>query len=260
MGVLNVTPDSFADGKGTFTLRSVLLKARKIIETGADLIDVGGESTRPYAVPVPEEEELKRVIPVLTQLKKISSIPISIDTRKPKVAEAALQMGVSLLNDITGLSDPDMRKIAKNFGVDVCVMHMQGTPDTMQNNPNYPEGVVPHLLHFFEDRLNTLVKSGIKTSKIIIDPGIGFGKSVADNIDILNQLHLFKRFGCRLLIGLSRKSFLSKILNKPPRDLLPATLAMNTMALLAGADIIRVHDVAEHRDIAHLIAAVKERK
>jgi len=257
MGIINVTPDSFFDGNGSCSLEKALAQAKKLIAEGADLLDIGGESSRPGALPVSEEEELARIIPVIKELKKITPLPLSIDTRKPRVAVKALESGASIINDITGLIDPAMREAARAFSAEVCIMHMQNDPLTMQNNPCYDEGIIPSLLQWFEEQIKMAVKEGIAEHRIILDPGIGFGKSVQDNLDILNNLTLFKRFGLRLLVGLSRKSFMGNILKKSPRDLLPATLAMNTMALLAGADIIRVHDVAEHRDIAHLISSLK---
>ncbi len=270
MGILNATPDSFYDGIKDFSLKTVLQRAEKLISEGADIIDVGGESTRPGATPVPEDEEIRRVIPVVRELRKMTDISLSIDTRKPDVARRALEEGVSLINDVSGMENPQMRRTALHHKADVCVMHMQKTPADMQKNPEYPEGVVPHLKAWFTERIDLLVKEGIPQEKILIDPGIGFGKTVEHNLTILNHISLWKSFGVRVLIGLSRKSFMGKLLvpdlenfqgrvpGKETKDLLPATLAMNTMALFAGADVIRVHDVSEHKDIILMLSHLRK--
>lgn len=258
MGILNATPDSFYDGIKDFSFEALLQKAEKLISEGPDLIDVGGESTRPGATPVSEEEEIRRVIPLIKKLKKMTSIPLSIDTRKPEVAKRALEEGASLINDISGMENPQMRKIALQYKAEVCIMHMQKTPADMQKNPEYPEGIILHLKTWLEERLTLLQNEGFKKEKILIDPGIGFGKTVEHNLEILRHMDLWKSFGVRILLGLSRKSFMGKLLGKGTKDLLPATLAMNTMALLAGADMIRVHDVPEHKDVILLLSHIKE--
>ena len=200
-------------------------------------------------------EEIARVVPILESLKNKLSIPISIDTAKPAVARAAIHAGASLLNDITGFDQPEMAAIAREYDVHICVMHMQGTPQTMQQNPHYPSGIIPHLLQWFEKKIDILTRSGISPKRIILDPGIGFGKTVADNLEIIHNLPKLKRLGFPVLLGVSRKSFLSKILNKPPAELLPATIAMNVLAILSQVDIIRVHDVKEHRGTIDLMQA-----
>lgn len=255
MGILNITPDSFYDGSDK-TFDEQVQKGIRLIEEGADILDIGGESSRPGAKEVSIEEELRRVLPVIQELRKTSAISISIDTKKPMVAKKALQAGATLINDITGFENEEMRIIAKDFGAEVCVMHMQGSPETMQNRPFYPEGIVAHLRQFFERRVDLLMKLGIPKEKIILDPGIGFGKSVVDNLEILKNISFWRLPGFRVLIGLSRKSFMMKILNKNAKGLLPATLAMNTMALLFGADIIRVHDVIEHKDVVRMMSSM----
>lgn len=253
MGVLNATPDSFFDQGSFFSLENGIAQGKKLWEEGADIIDIGGASFRPFAPHVEEEEELRRVIPLIEALRIALPIPLSIDTDKPAVAREAVRRGVSLINNIGGFTDREMIEVAKNCSADLCVMHMQGTPQTMQINPSYPRGVVEEILDFFEKRIDILTGAGIRPERIILDPGIGFGKTVEHTLLIFKELKKFKKFGLRLLIGASRKSFMTKLLGKPPKDLLPATLAIHTMSLLAGVDIIRVHDMREHRDIVNLL-------
>lgn len=253
MGILNATPDSFYDGNRYFSFESAIAHGIELYEQGADILDIGGESSRPGAPQVPAEEELRRVIPVIKYLSKHIPIPISIDTVKPEVARAAIEAGASFINDISGFSNPEMCNAAKKTDADICVMHMQGVPATMQNNPLYPEGIIAHLLQFFQERIKSLLQKGIKKEKIILDPGIGFGKTVADNFQIIQNLHLLKSIGYPVLVGFSRKSFMMKTLNKTRDQLLPATIAMNTVALMASVDYIRVHDVGPHRDVIDLM-------
>lgn len=257
MGILNATPDSFYDGGKYNSVEAAIAQGNKLISEGADLLDIGGESTRPGAEPVPLQEELARVIPVIEALAKTSPIPISIDTKKPEVAAAALKAGAALINDVTGLTDPRMRKLAADTGVQVCVMHMRGTPQDMQNSPDYPEGIIPHLCSWFEKQIRLLKNDGIQPQQLILDPGIGFGKTVAHNHEILHNLPRLKAIGFPLLIGVSRKSLIVKTLNKPPESLLGATIALNTWAILHGVDYIRVHDVQEHRDAVDLLHRAK---
>ena len=209
MGILNVTPDSFFDEGKYFEIKKAVQHATKLIKEGADIIDVGGESTRPFSTSISEKEEIKRVIPVIKELKKLN-IPISIDTKKPFVAKLALENGATFINDVTGFQDINMIKIAKEFNSDICVMHMQNTPKTMQKKPFYKDGIINELLKFFEKRVNLLLKMGISQSKIILDPGIGFGKTISDNLEIINNIPIFKRLGYKLLFGISRKSFMGK--------------------------------------------------
>lgn len=256
MGILNVTPDSCYDQGQWFEHPAAIERGIQIVKEGADWIDIGGESTRPGAAPVPEDEELRRVVPVIKALKKEVSIPLSIDTIKAKVAEEALNAGASLVNDVSGFRDPAMRSLAAASNVPICVMHMLETPRTMQNNPHYPEGIIPFLLNWFTQQVDLLLKAGVREKNILLDPGIGFGKTVADNVQIVQNLQKIKALGFPVLIGLSRKSFLGKILNKGYPDLLPATLSVTTLALLDHVDILRVHDVKEHRDIIDLISFI----
>jgi len=258
MGILNVTPNSFSDGGNFFEFSDAIDHAMKMEAEGADMIDVGGESTRPGAEPVPEELELERVIQVIRALKECLKVPLSIDTMKPAVAIAAIEGGASFINDVTGFRNPAMIEIAASHKVDVCCMHMLGEPRTMQNNPHYEEGIITHLLRWIDERTNKLLEGGIDEKHIIFDPGIGFGKTIADNLEILHNLPRLRSMGFPLLIGASRKSFLTRILNKPPLELGPATIAVHTAAILGGADYIRAHDVADHCDMVKVISSLME--
>lgn len=240
-GILNLTSDSCYDYYPS--MDGAIKRALQMEAEGADFIDVGGESTRPGAKEVPEEEELKRVIPVIKELKKCLKIPISIDTYKPKVAKAALDAGACFVNDISGLCNPEMIKIVSDYKVKACIMHMQGTPRTMQINPQYPKGIVPELLEWFQRKIDIL-----PFDHIVLDPGIGFGKTPEQNVEILRSLPAFKALGFPLFLGLSRKSFMMHYIKKPREKLLPATLAVASFAALQKVDILRVHDVGSHRD------------
>jgi dihydropteroate synthase len=220
--------------------------------SGADFIDIGGESTRPGANPISLEDELQRVIPVIKKLKNVLKIPLSIDTMKPEVAAAAIEAGVTFINDVSGFISPDMRALAASFDVHVCAVHR--APLLPKNHAMPQERVVQSILRWFEEIVTELIQSGVKEKFIILDPGIGFGgKTVADNLEILQNLSQLKAFGFPLLLGISRKSFMGRILDLPPSELLPATLAMNSLAIEAGVDYIRVHDVKEHKEAAILI-------
>lgn len=256
MGILNVTPDSFSDGGKFFFIKEAVEHAKEMIEEGADIIDIGGESTRPGAQEVDEDTEKNRVIPVIEEIRKFSEIPISIDTYKSSVAQEALKAGADIINDISGLRfDPNMVKVAREFRAPVVVMHIKGTPKDMQKNPQY-EDLLRELLEYFEERINTLKKEEIK--QIIIDPGIGFGKRYEDNLKIINNLSEFKIFRCPVLVGTSRKSFIGLSLGeRPPEERLYGTLAANVVALMNGASIIRVHDVKPHKDMIKVLKAIK---
>jgi dihydropteroate synthase len=206
---------------------------------------------------VPEEEELRRVIPLIRQLCAKVEVPLSIDTMKWRIAAAAVEAGATFINDVTGFSDPRMCEVAASASVDVCVMHMQGSPKTMQQAPHYSEGITQYLLRWFEDRIATLLHYGIAPARIYLDPGIGFGKTVAHNLEIIQNLPQLKSLGFPLLLGLSRKSFMGKVTSrlKSYDELLPETLAMNTLACVAQVEILRVHDVVEHRAVIDLMDA-----
>ncbi len=259
MGILNVTPDSFFDGGKFFHLESALEHARRLIREGADIIDIGGESSRPGAEPVPEEEELRRVIPIIRALRQETSVPISIDTYKASVAEAALEAGANIVNDISALRfDSRMVKVVARAGVPVVLMHMQGEPRTMQQNPVYTD-VVREIKEFFAERIAFTRAHGIE--KILIDPGIGFGKTVEHNLEILRRLGEFRELGYPILIGVSRKSFIGRLCGTdedplPPSERLEGTIASNVIAVLNGAQIVRVHDVAAHKRALAIVDAI----
>lgn len=255
VGILNVTPDSFYAGSRRADSAAAIKRGLQLVAEGADILDIGGESTRPQAKAVSEEEELARVIPVIKELSQQISIPISIDTMKPRVAAEAIAAGAGIINDVTGFGDPAMRKIAVESGAEIWVMHMQGIPRTMQNNPHYENGVVTDLVNWFSERIDLLLKDGLNRERIVLDPGIGFGKTVADNVEIIHNLTRFRLLGFPVLLGISRKSFMSKLLNKPPEELLAATIAMNVQ-VIPHVDYIRVHDVKEHRDVIDLLAQI----
>ena len=245
MGILNVTPDSFSDGGKFIHLGKALSQAQYMENNGADIIDIGGESTRPGAVPVSIEEEINRTIPVIEEIRKYSNIAISIDTYKSEVAEKALLAGADFINDISGLTfDSKMIEIVKKFDVPVVLMHIKGTPRNMQTNPTYID-VIKELLEFFSFQIQKALDIGIKKEQIIIDPGIGFGKQLNDNFILIQRLKEFSELGFPILIGPSRKSFIGLTLDVPSEDRLEGTLASVSASILNGASIVRVHDVKE---------------
>ncbi len=252
MGILNVTPDSFSDGGRFFTSQSAVDQGKRLEDAGADILDIGGESTRPYSQPATPEEELARVVPVLERLQDSLSIPISIDTIKASVASAAIELGASILNDISGLElDPDMVAVATRTGVGVCAMHMQGTPQTMQDNPTYDD-VVKEILTYLVQRRDFLLRSGISASKICLDPGIGFGKTHQHNIDLVKNAYRFHATECPILVGHSRKGFIGKLLGNSEMPRAFGTVGVSFSLLMQGIQILRVHDVAEHRQAIDL--------
>lgn len=255
MAVLNITPDSFSDGGKYINTESAVKRAKEMIDEGADIIDIGGESTRPGAQSVDEEEELRRVIPVISRIREFSDIPISVDTYKSKVARDAIMSGADIVNDISGLKfDDKMISVVKEFDVPVVVMHIKGTPKDMQKNPQYSD-LMREILEYFEERMKTLRESGIE--KVIIDPGIGFGKRYEDNLKILNNLNEFTVFGLPVLVGSSRKSFIGTALSgRDVSDRLYGSLAASAIALLNGASVLRVHDVKPHKDLIKVIRAI----
>jgi len=254
MGVLNITPDSFSDGGLFVDLDKAVKHAKQMLKDGADIIDIGGESTRPGSEPITEEEELQRVNPVVRELIKKVNVPISIDTYKPKVAEKCLESGAHLVNDITGLGNKEMIKLAAKYKVPVVLMHMKGMPKDMQENPVYND-VVKEIKDFLSGRINEAKKAGIKD--IIIDPGIGFGKTTEHNLQILKRLNEFKDLGCPVLVGPSRKSFIGSITGLPVNERLEGTLASVAIAVMNGANIVRVHDVKECKRAVQIADAVK---
>jgi dihydropteroate synthase len=255
MGVLNVTPDSFSDGGLFLQPDEAVARAKQMAEQGADIIDVGGESSRPGSEPVPEEEELKRVEPVIRRLVKEIQIPISIDTYRACVADECLKLGVHMVNDITGLRSKEMIGVVAAYEVPVTVMHMKGMPKTMQQNPVYSD-VVQEVKEFLADRIEAARVAGIHD--IIVDPGIGFGKTVEHNLEILKKLREFKELNCPILVGPSRKAFIGRITGLPATERLEGTLAAISIAIVNGADIVRVHDVRECRRAAQTAYAIRQ--
>jgi len=248
MGILNVTPDSFSDGGKYFNIEEAVRRGLKLAEDGADFIDIGGESTRPGSEPVPIEEEIRRVIPVIKELSKKIDIPICIDTYKSETAEAALQTGAVIVNDISAMTyDVKMASAAAKYKASVVLMHMKGSPKTMQANPAY-ENVTQEVKQFLVERLSAAKNAGI--DQVIVDPGIGFGKKFEHNIQLLRELKSFTSLGCPLLVGPSRKAFLGAILNLPANERIEGTAAVVTSAILNGTNIIRVHDVKEMKRVA----------
>jgi len=256
MGILNVTPDSFSDGGLYASVESAVEHAERMVSEGADIIDVGGESTRPGAESVPAEDEIRRILPVIEKLTKITKIPISIDTYKSSVARRALEAGACIINDISALrGDPDMAYVAAEAGVSVALMHMKGTPKDMQVNPHYDDPI-NEITSFFRERIQAAVDAGISPDQIIIDPGIGFGKTAEHNLEIIRRLREFKSLGKPILIGTSRKSFIGKVLDLPVDDRLEGTAATVAVSICNGADIVRVHDVKEMLRVARMTDAI----
>ncbi len=244
MGVLNITPDSFSDGGLYATPEAAVARGLQLIADGADILDVGGESTRPGSDPVSADEEMHRVLPVITELRKRSDTLMSIDTTKAEVARAALDAGADIINDISaGRFDQAMLDLAAERKAPIILMHMQGNPKTMQKNPYYAD-LLPEILTFFEQRIAAAVSRGIPRDRIIIDPGIGFGKRQEDNLSLLKNLQVLDTLGLPILIGISRKSFIGRILGDPPDQRLEGTIASALISVLHGAHILRVHDVA----------------
>ncbi len=264
MGILNITPDSFYDGGKYSDIENALNRARKMIDDGADIIDVGGESTRPNSSCVSADEEIRRVIPLIKELSKETQIPISIDTYKADVADKAIQAGAQIINDISGLqADLKMASVAASHNTPIIIMHIKGRPHDFQGDPVYAE-LIPEIISFLESRIEYSIKSGIAHNKIIIDPGIGFGKGVNHNIEILRQLDKFKCLNLPIMIGTSRKSFIDKILepsdginNKENNSGLIGTLVTLIVAVSNGANVVRVHDVKEAVQVIKMYRSIE---
>jgi dihydropteroate synthase len=257
MGILNVTPDSFYDG-GRYSDRSrAREQALRMAEEGADILDIGGESTRPGAEMVSPEEEIQRVVPLIESLAGKISIPISIDTYKAKVARASLAAGAQMVNDISGLTfDPELVSVAAESGVPVVLMHTLGRPQVMQENPVYRD-LIREIKEFLAGAIQKAERGGVRPENIIVDPGIGFGKTVEHNLEIIKRLADFQDLGKPVMIGPSRKSFLGRILDEPAGERLEGTLAAVAIAAWNGAEIIRVHDVRETRKVVRIVTAIK---
>ncbi|MGB9662194.1 MAG: dihydropteroate synthase [Moorellaceae bacterium] len=260
MGILNVTPDSFSDGGLYFEVERAVRRAREMVAAGADIIDIGGESTRPGADPLPLEEELRRVIPVVDRLVREVRVPLSVDTYKAEVARQALEHGATMINDISGLrADPEMVRVVARFGCPVVVMHIKGTPKNMQDNPTY-EDVIAEVKEYLRQGVDLAAAAGLEREKVIVDPGIGFGKTLEHNLKILQCLDEFKTLGQPLLVGTSRKSFIGKLLGLPVNERLWGTAATVALSIVKGADIVRVHDVREMKQVAEVTDAVVRRQ
>ncbi|MDE2088642.1 MAG: dihydropteroate synthase [Gammaproteobacteria bacterium] len=257
MGILNVTPDSFSDGGLFFESGAAVDHAHRMVEEGAAIIDVGGESTRPDAAPVPVQEELRRVIPVIERICREVPVPVSVDTSKPEVMRAAVDAGAAMINDIRALRLDGALQAAVATGVPVCLMHMQGEPSTMQRQPHYGD-VVEEVKAFLAQRAQACVQAGIPRRRILIDPGFGFGKTVRHNLLLLKQLGAFRALGLPLLVGISRKSMIGAVLGAPPEERMYGSLALAALAAWQGASIVRVHDVRATVEALRMCAAVRD--
>jgi len=258
MGIVNVTPDSFSDGGLFFNTNRAVDHALKLVDEGADILDIGGESTRPGAASISVKEELNRVIPVIDKLSKQSEAIISVDTHKPVVAEEAINAGASIINDIgANNNNSKMWNVISSTKAGYICMHMQGSPESMQKNPFY-EDVISDVCNFFQERLNSFEEHGISAEQIAFDPGIGFGKSLKHNIELMSQLNKFNVFQRPVLIGASRKSFIEKLLGTPVEKRLPASLTCATWAIMQGSQIIRAHEVAETVQAVRMAEALIE--
>ncbi len=256
MGILNVTPDSFSDGGHFHAPEKALEQADRLIEEGADLLDIGGESTRPYSSPVSLEEELARTIDVIKELRNRHSIPISIDTTKAEVARQALEAGADIINDISAFEhDAAMLDVAQQSTCPIIIMHMKGTPSTMQDRPQYDD-IIDEIMAYFVERLNWLSQNGIAEEHITIDPGIGFGKTLQHNLAIIRHLNTFKTLGRPVLLGHSRKSFLGELTKQEAKDRDLATAVVSALSLQSGIDILRVHNVAATKQALQVAAAL----
>ncbi len=265
MGILNTTPDSFSDGGKFNTFETAIEQGIKLVEDGAHILDIGGESSRPFAAPISEQEELDRVIPVIENLSKQIDVPISIDTVKSGVARKALDAGASMINDISAFEkDPAMADLAAHRGVPVVLMHMKGTPETMQVNPDYDD-LMFEITNYLASRAAYAMKKGIKKNNIILDPGIGFGKTIEHNLVLINHLEKIAALGYPVLIGPSRKSFIQNILSKKENTKIGAdhikteygSLAAVAASILKGAHIVRVHDVERFKSFTHIIDSIR---
>lgn len=257
MGILNITDDSFYDGGQYSDMDAALKHCESMINNGATIIDVGGESTRPGAMAIAVDEEIEKVVPIVTAIKKNFDIVVSVDTYKAKVAESALVAGADIINDISGLNfDSEMVSVVAKYQIPVVIMHIQGTPHDMQKKPYYDD-VILELIEYFDERVDFAVKSGILRENIIIDPGIGFGKRLEDNLQILKNIQSFKKYGLPILIGVSRKSIIGAILNNQVDDRLYGTLGANILAITKGANVLRVHDVKAHFDVLQVVKSIQ---
>ena len=258
MGILNVTPDSFSDAGRYFQLDTALKHARTLIAAGADLLDIGGESTRPSAEIVSLDEEIQRVIPLIERIRTESDICISVDTSKPAVMHAAVSAGAGVINDITALPSEESLQAALQLQVPVCIMHMQGTPRNMQERPDYPRGVITEINDFFYRQIDRCVAYGLRREHLVLDPGFGFGKTAKHNLQVMKHFEQFKCHGLPVMLGASRKNTLGTVLDKPVSERLIGGLALTTIAALKGAAMIRTHDVDETKQALLMTRAVMQ--
>ncbi len=257
MGILNITPDSFSDGGSFFSKKEALFRVEEMIKEGVDLIDIGGESTRPGAATVSLDEELARVIPVIESIRARFDVALSIDTSKPKVMFEAVQSGVVLINDVNALLADDALSVAKDAAVPICLMHRQGTPKTMQINPAYPQGIMSSIHQFLTARIEACLTAGISPAHLILDPGFGFGKTSSDNLLLTKNLLSFRTYGFPLLYGASRKSTIGELLNREIHERSAASLGLAVYAALHGASLIRTHDIRATKDALMMIHHVE---
>lgn len=255
MGILNVTPDSFSDGGRFLALDNALAQAKRMIEAGVSIIDIGGESTRPGAPDVELEEELQRVIPVIEAIRSEHNVWISIDTSKAEVMKQAALAGADIINDVRALQEPGALEVAATLGLPICIMHMQGQPRTMQENPTY-DNLLEDVGVFLQQRIEQCESVGIQREQLILDPGFGFGKTLQHNYQMLANLESFHQFGLPILAGMSRKSMLFKLLEKTPSECVAASISCATIAAFKGAQIIRVHDFEETLDAMKIVSMV----
>ncbi|KTD59160.1 dihydropteroate synthase [Legionella shakespearei] len=259
MGILNSTADSFSDGGDFLSMDRACEHAFNLIDHGADIIDIGGESTKPGAVQVSLDEELSRVIPVIEQIRKNSEVCISIDTYKPEVMEAAIEAGANIINDVYALGKEGALAMASRLNVPVCLMHMQGEPLTMQNNPDYPDGIMDALVRFFAERIEACELAGLNKKQLILDPGFGFGKKVKHNLNLVRRLNELNDFNLPLLLGVSRKSTIGAVLDKDVTQRLIGSIALALYATIkGGVGILRTHDVDETRQALQMVEAVAQ--
>ncbi|MWN06743.1 dihydropteroate synthase [Gilliamella sp. Pas-s95] len=255
MGIVNMTPDSFSDGGSYNNLDDAMRRVDSMIQAGATFIDVGGESTRPGAAEVSVDEELNRVVPLVEKIARYFDVWISVDTSKPQVMTESAKAGAHLINDIRALTLPGAMEAAAQTGLPVCVMHMQGNPQTMQNAPHYEQDIYQEVDDFFAKQIERCISAGIDRQKIILDPGFGFGKTLAHNYRLLAMLEQFHHFDLPLLVGMSRKSMIGQVLNVPPQERMLGSVSCAVIAAMKGAQIIRVHDVKETFDALRIVQA-----
>lgn len=258
MGILNITPDSFSDGGRYFSLAEAWSHAKALIEMGVDIIDIGGESSKPGALTISSDEEISRVLPIINKIRQESDICLAIDTCKAEVMKTAIQAGANLINDIKALRGENALTIAAALKVPVCLMHMQGTPTTMQDNPHYQQPIIDEIDQFFQQRINACLTAGIKREQLILDPGFGFGKSVAHNLSLIKRIARFHHYQLPLLLGVSRKSTLGVITNKAVNERLYAGIAVAVFASMKNVAIIRTHDLHETRQALQMLEAIKQ--